>query len=64
MSQHKRYNAFNPLATPKEVLDFVLAPFRALSDFSDRLLEIENALRDMRAEQNYLEAVGRKSPVR
>lgn len=64
MSNHKRYNAFNPLATPKDVLDFFLAPFRALSDFSDRLVEIENALREMRAEQSYLESVGRKSPVR
>ena len=59
MSAHKRYNAFNPMAKPAEVLAWFVAPFTALSRLSDSLLETEEALREMRAEKEFQRAVGR-----
>lgn len=57
MSNHKRYNAFNPLATPAEVLSWLAAPFTALSKLSDDLLATEEALQAMRREQDFYNKV-------
>ncbi|QGG81022.1 hypothetical protein GH975_10770 [Litorivicinus lipolyticus] len=59
MSTHKRYNAFNPLATPAQALSWLAFPFVALARLSDSLLATEEALRAMRREAEFLNRVGR-----
>lgn len=59
MSTHKRYNAFNPLATPAQALSWLAYPFIALGRMSDSLLATEEALRTLRREADFLNRVGR-----
>lgn len=61
MSTHKRYNAFQPLATPTDVLAWMALPFTVLAKWSDRLAEIEQDLASMRKERANMDAVGRLS---
>ncbi len=61
MSTHKRYNAFQPLATPAQAIKWFAFPFVALANLSNRLVEIEQDLAAMRKERAKMEATGRLS---
>ncbi len=59
MSTHKRYNAYNPLATPAQALSWLAWPFMVLGRLSDSLLATEEELRALRRETEFLNRVGR-----
>ena len=61
MTEHKRFNAYNPLATPKEVIAWLFAPITAFNKLTAQLDEIDEAIRAVQAEQDYWRKVGKIS---
>lgn len=53
------YNAYQPLATPAQVLSWFTAPFRAIRQFFKALDEAQTIAEEFRKELRLREATGR-----
>ena len=52
------YNAYNPLATPAQLLSWIASPITAVTRFMAKLDEAQDMMDDLRKQQRARQALG------